>query len=84
MNRKDGMRRLGFLLGITGSLVGCVYSINEMKIILAYHKFNDFAESDLVRNEAASYIADIEKARTAYFEREHWVDSADFGDAGER
>ena len=75
VDRRNGMRRLGLLLGIAGALLGCVYSTKELKIILAYHKFTSLAESDFVKKEAASYIADVEKARTAYFERERWVES---------
>jgi hypothetical protein len=69
------MRRLGLLLGIAGAMLGGFYSINELKTILAYHKFNSLAESDFVKKQTASYVADVEKARTAYIEQEHWVES---------
>ena len=62
MNRAEGMRRLGLLLGITGALAGCVYAANEIKTIHAHYKFESLAKSNLVKDETASYIARLKSS----------------------
>jgi hypothetical protein len=70
MNLTNGTRRLALVLGVAGAVLGSIGSLEELKPILRHYKFEALERSETVKREGQWYVADVQRERSIYFEKE--------------